>query len=322
MTRDVVMRFDRVTAQYRRRGWWNAAQRPVTAVDGVSFEVMRGETLGLVGESGCGKSTLARLALALKPLDGGDISFEGRSFKHARGADLTRLRRDVQIVFQDPYASLDPRRTVGASVRAALDIHRIGTRRDRIRRVTEMLQKVGLSADLMERFPHEFSGGQRQRIGIARALIIEPKLLVCDEPVSALDVSIQAQILNLLSDLKRAFGLTTILISHNLAVVEHMSDRIAVMYAGRIVELAPRDELFNAPRHPYTKALIAAVPLPDPSRRLTPSSVSGDLPDSSHVQTGCRFRNRCPIAVARCVVDEPSLASVSSAHAAACWVTS
>jgi oligopeptide/dipeptide ABC transporter ATP-binding protein len=297
-------------------------QRPtgwIRAVDGVDVALDAGETLGLVGESGSGKSTLGRALIMLRRPDEGSIRFAGQDILALDAAGLKALRRKLQIVFQDPNASLDPRRTVGGSVRMGLDLHRIGSRAERAAAVERMFRRVGLRPEHMARFPHEFSGGQRQRIGIARALILSPELLVCDEAVSALDVSVQAQILNLLKDLQAERGLAMLFISHNLAVVEHMADRIAVMYAGRIVEEAPRDLLFASPRHPYTRTLLDAVPTPDPTRRDPHPPPLGEPPDPANLPTGCRFRSRCPIAMTRCAEDEPALAEIAPAHRAACW---
>ena len=292
----------------------------IRAVDDVSFQIRRGETLGLVGESGCGKTTLGRALLALRPATGGSVLFEGRSVFDQPPHALKALRREMQLVFQDPFASLDPRKTVGRSVRAALDIHDIGTPAERGVEVEKIFSSVGLRRAHTTRFPHEFSGGQRQRIGIARALVLRPKFLVCDEPVSALDVSIQAQILNLLKDLQQEFGLTLLFISHNLAVVEHMADRVAVMYYGKIVEIADRDQLYARPRHPYTRALFDAVPVPDPRVAGMNITVEGDPPDPANLPSGCRFRSRCRFAMDRCAQEEPKLAEAAPAHEVACWL--
>jgi len=320
MTAPVLLDVRGLRSQYRvRRGLFGGPARFIRAVDGVSFQIRRGETLGLVGESGCGKSTLARALLALRPASG-TVVFEGRPVFGLRPQQLKTLRRDMQIVFQDPFASLDPRKTVGRSVRAALDIHGIGTGAERQARVEDIFRRVGLRRAHTTRFPHEFSGGQRQRIGIARALVLRPKFLVCDEPVSALDVSIQAQILNLLKDLQEEFGLTLLFISHNLAVVEHMADRVAVMYYGKIVEIADREQLYARPRHPYTRALFGAVPMPDPLLAGMQIAVEGDPPDPANLPSGCRFRSRCRFAMDRCAHEEPPLAEAAPAHAVACWL--
>jgi oligopeptide/dipeptide ABC transporter ATP-binding protein len=290
----------------------------VKAVDGVNFTVRKGETLGLVGESGCGKTTTGRTILRLEEATAGEVIFEGKDVLKASRGQMKTLRRDMQIVFQDPYASLDPRITIGESVAEGLVIHNIGSPKDREDRVREVLGRVGLSAAQMNRFPHEFSGGQRQRIGIARALIMEPKLIVCDEPVSALDVSIQSQVLNLLRNLQREFGLTYLFIAHNLSVVEHISDRVGVMYLGKVVELSPSEDLFRDPLHPYTKALISAIPLPDPSAKRERIMLQGDVPSPINPPSGCRFHTRCWIAKSICKEQEPPLEEKKKGHWAAC----
>ena len=289
----------------------------VKAVDDVSFAVRRGETLGLVGESGCGKTTTGRTVLRLEQATAGEVLFDGKDVLRANRTAMKTLRRDMQIIFQDPYASLDPRITIGESVGEGLTIHGIGTPKEREERVRDVLARVGLSGSQINRFPHEFSGGQRQRIGIARALIMEPKLIVCDEPVSALDVSIQSQVLNLLRALQREFGLTYLFIAHNLAVVEHISDRVGVMYLGKMVELANSVEIFREPLHPYTKALISAIPHPSPSARRERIVLQGDVPSPINPPSGCRFHPRCWIA--RSIKEqEPALEEKRPGHFAAC----
>ena len=290
----------------------------VRAVDGVTFEIYKGETLGLVGESGCGKSTVGRCLLRLIEPTRGEIRFEDQDVLSLSGGDLRRLRREMQIIFQDPYASLNPRLRVRDIVAEPLAVHGIGTRDERRARVAELLTKVGLDPDYMDRYPHEFSGGQRQRIGIARALALNPKLIVADEPVSALDVSVQAQVVNLLEDLQQEFNLTYLFISHGLAVVEHISDRVAVMYLGRIVEIASAADLYANPLHPYTRALLSAIPIPDPTRRRERIVLRGDVPTPINPPAGCRFHTRCPDAVPECAQIDPDLREVAPNHSVAC----
>ncbi|HKV86486.1 MAG TPA: ABC transporter ATP-binding protein [Candidatus Dormibacteraeota bacterium] len=284
----------------------------VRAVDGVDLEIRRGETLGLVGESGCGKSTLARLITALLPVTGGSVEFDGDNITKLRGGRLRRTRRKMQMIFQDPFASLDPRMTVGDILMEPLENFHIGSGRERQKRVQELLRLVGLNPNFNNRYPHEFSGGQRQRIGIARALAVNPSFIVCDEAVSALDVSIAAQIINLLQDLQREFQLTYLFIAHDLAVVRHLSDRIAVMYLGKVVETADRNDIYDRPQHPYTKALLSSIPVPDPvaERERMPITLKGEIPSPVNPPSGCRFHTRCPIARVPgiCADQEPPLA--------------
>ena len=285
----------------------------VRAVDGVSFSLRTGETLGLVGESGCGKSTLARNLIRLEDPTEGKVSFEGRDLASATGEELMRLRRDVQMIFQDPYSSLKPRMTVGEIVREPLLVHRLGTKEEQVAKVAALLDVVGLSAEQMSRYPHEFSGGQRQRIGVARALALDPKLVIADEPVSALDVSVQSQVLNLMTRLQRERALTYLFITHDLSVVEHMSDTVAIMYLGRIVEHGRTEEIFARPAHPYTRALIAAIPEADPSRRAEAPPVLGETPSPISPPSGCPFHPRCPFAIPACSQVVPPLEPVEGA---------
>ena len=293
--------------------------RRIHAVDGVTFSLAKGETLGLVGESGCGKSTLGRTIIKLLMPDAGSVHLSGQNLASMSTAQVTAFRREAQMIFQDPFASLNPRSTVGRAIEEPLIVHGLGDRRARNDRVHWLLERVGLPPDAAHRHPHEFSGGQRQRIGIARALALNPKLIVCDEPVSALDVSVRAQVLNLLADLREELGLSYLFISHDLSVVEHFCDRVAVMYLGRIVELAPRKTLWSQPLHPYTRALLEAAPLPDPTRRRGRRPLlEGEIPSPLNPPTGCHFHTRCPHKIAKCETVAPSLVTRADGHQVAC----
>ncbi|WP_051242460.1 ABC transporter ATP-binding protein [Stappia stellulata] len=295
-----------------------ATPQVVRAVDGVSLSVRRGETLAIVGESGCGKSTLARLLLRLLRPSSGQVLYDGTDISDLPEREMRRLRKDLQFIFQDPFSSLNPRMTVGAIVEEPMRVHGIGTRASRPQQVADLLRRVGLRAEYANRYPHEFSGGQRQRIGIARALACGPRVLIGDEPVSALDVSIQAQVINLLEELKAEFDLTLVLIAHDLAVIRHMSDRVAVMYLGEIVEQGETDTLYDAPLHPYTQALMRAIPIPSPRSRKVDSGLTGDVPSPLAPPPGCRFHTRCPLASGICKVERPPLATVAHDRMVAC----
>jgi oligopeptide/dipeptide ABC transporter ATP-binding protein len=301
-----------------RRGVLSRVAAYVKAVDDICFEINRGETLGLVGESGCGKTTVGRSVLRLIEPDAGSVRFDGVDLLGLSRKDLRRKRRDMQLIFQDPYASLNPRMTIRTIVGEPFAIHRLASGLDREHRVADLLKTVGLDPAVMNRYPHEFSGGQRQRIGIARSLALKPKLVVADEPVSALDVSIQAQIINLLADLQQQFGLTYLFISHAIPVIEHISSRIGVMYLGKLVELGTSAQICLAPIHPYTQALLSAVPIPDPAAKRNRVVLRGDVPTPLNPPTGCRFHTRCPLAVDRCKLEEPELRRVEEGRDVAC----
>ena len=297
----------------RVQGW-------VKAVDDVSFFIYEGESFGLVGESGCGKTTVGRTILRLIPATDGHVIYDGQDIYNLNASDLKKMRRRMQIIFQDPYSSLDPRMPVGESISEGLKIHTDKTGQERYDIVVEMLSRVGLRADHARRYPHEFSGGQRQRIGIARSLALRPEFIVCDEPVSALDVSIQAQVLNILKELQKDFGLTYLFIAHNLSVVEHFSDRVGVMYLGKMVEMASRDDLFADPLHPYTQSLMSAIPIPDPKVKRKRILLQGEVPSPLNPPDGCRFHTRCPLAFDKCAQEEPLFKDYGQEHYAACWL--
>ena len=316
---EVLVKVDNLVKYFPvRAGLLQRVVNQVKAVDDVSFFVRKGETLGLVGESGCGKTTVGRTMLRLIEPTGGAVRFEDRDVFSMTPRELKVTRRDMQIIFQDPYASLDPRVPIGESVMEGLHIHKIGTPKERVDIMLETLKKVGLESYHSRRYPHEFSGGQRQRIGIARALALRPKFIICDEPVSALDVSIQSQVLNILKDLQAEFELTYLFIAHNLSVVEHVSNRVAVMYLGKMVEMTSREELFRNPLHPYTQALMSAIPVPNPRLKRQRTILKGDVPSPLNPPSGCRFHPRCPVAIEKCSHEEPAFLEVSPDHWVAC----
>ena len=301
-----------------RSGFFKQKKNYVKAVDGISFEVYKGEAFGIVGESGCGKSTTGHAIVGLLEPYAGEILFDGEVISSNAKKHTLEMAKKAQIIFQDPYSSLDPRFTVGRLIAEPLEVHRIGNAKIRREKVFSLMHDVGLNKEQVTKYPHEFSGGQRQRIGVARALALDPSLIVCDEPVSALDVSIQAQILNLMQDLQKKYGLTYVFISHNLSVVEHLCDRIAVMYLGNIVEIANKRNLFDNPKHPYTKALLDAIPIPNPDRKTMKGVLKGDVPSPLNPPKGCCFHTRCEYATAECYQIKPQLAEVESGHFVAC----
>ena len=321
--KDILVETRGITKDYPvRRGFLRGKTEAVHALNGIDLKIRRGETLGLVGESGCGKSTFGRILSRLEDGYGGTVKFEGIDVTSLKGEALKAFRRKVQVVFQDPFSSLNPRMKVGTIIREPLDIHEIGTATERKARLEELMRLVGLQPDHAKRYPHEFSGGQRQRVGLARALALNPELIVCDEPVSALDVSIQAQVLNLFLELQERFGLTYLFISHDLHVVQFISDRVAVMYLGKIVELASKKDLYHAPLSPYTKALLSASPVPDPEKQRSVILLEGEMPDPINLPTGCLFHPRCPYRKEICAEAAPALTEADSGHYVRCFLHS
>jgi oligopeptide transport system ATP-binding protein len=319
---EVILKVDNLVKHFpiMRGGIFRKQVGAVRAVDGISFDVRRGETLGLVGESGCGKSTTGRAILQLHRPTSGSVMFEGVDLVKLKGEDLRKMRRKMQMIFQDPYASLNPRMTVGEIIGEPLLVHNLASKKEADEKVEELLQLVGLNSAYANRYPHEFSGGQRQRVGVARALALNPSLIVCDEPISALDVSIQAQVVNLLEDLQKQFNLTYLFIAHDLSMVRHISTRVAVMYLGNIVELASRDVLYSLPLHPYTQALLSAVPIPDPVIEQTRKRqiLQGEIPSPANPPSGCHFRTRCPLADTICAEKNPEWREIKPEHFVAC----
>lgn len=301
-----------------KSAFFSSEKKAVHAVDDVSFDLYEGEVLGLVGESGSGKSTTGRLLLRLIEPTSGDVLYKGENILKANTVRMRSLRKEMQIIFQDPYSSLNPRMTIGKILEEPFIIHKIGNKAERTERIKGLLEKIGLHPDAVNRYPHEFSGGQRQRVGIARAIALSPRLIVADEPISSLDVSIQAQIINLLEDLQKEFNLSILFIAHDLNMVRHLSNRVAVMYLGRIVELAQTNELFKSPKHPYTEALLSAIPIPNPEKHPTKILLNGDIPSPIDLPTGCRFQSRCPKKIKECEAIDPPLISVAEDHQAAC----
>jgi oligopeptide/dipeptide ABC transporter ATP-binding protein len=316
-----IVRVERLIKHFPlHQGFFRAKDLAIHAVDGVNLEILKGETLGLVGESGCGKSTLARLILRLEKPTSGRIFFEGQDISGLTDREMRKVRRKMQVIFQDPYSALNPRRTVRSTIMEPLTIHGVGTRSERLEKVRSLMEEVGLRPEYIDRYPHEFSGGQRQRIGIARALALNPSLIIADEPVSALDVSIRSQVLNLMEDLQEKYNLTYLFISHDLSVVEHIADRVAVMYLGKLAEIGPKDLIYEETLHPYTEALLSAVPIPNPEAKRDRIILEGDVPSPIKPPSGCRFHPRCWLKIEICSKIDPPLVDVGGGHVAACHV--
>jgi oligopeptide/dipeptide ABC transporter ATP-binding protein len=318
VAKDAVIRAEDVTVHFTK--WVGSRKRTVHAVDDLDLEIFPGETVGLVGESGCGKSTAGRALLGAVPITKGKIIFRGEDVTHLKGARWRALRKDIQLVFQDPYSALNPKQKIRESIAEPLIVHGVATGKELQRKVSELIELVGMPASAADKYPHAFSGGQRQRIVIARALALRPGFIVADEATSALDVSIQAQIVNLLQELQRELGLSYLFISHNLAVVRHISNRVAIMYLGNLVEIGSRQDVYERPTHPYTQALLSAVPVPDPTVKKDCGVLEGDIPSALNPPTGCRFNTRCPVAIDRCFTERPPLTERTPGHRVACWV--